>query len=188
MKARRVYVLLFSSIIFFSVQAQNEKVKYQSINLGGITVGESEVNAVFQTINGINFSQWFLGIGIGVDYYQYKTLPLFFDARRFFGRRHKEFLYGNFGYNLPLNNKPGNEISYYDSYDFKGGIYTDFGLGIKIKFIKSTSLVFSLGHSYKKLQSKIGTLICPFLGPCYIDYKNYEFGYGRLILKTGLVF
>lgn len=186
MKIRMIYGLLFSSIISFSVQAQNEKIKYHSINLGGITAGESKANAVFQTINGINFSQWFLGVGIGVDYYQYKTLPLFFDARKLFGVKHKGFVYVDLGYDFPLKNKPGKEYGYYDTYNFKGGIYTDFGLGLRIGFIKTSSLLFSLGHSYKQLQGKYG--IAPLCMACQGSLYDYKFGYGRIVLKAGLDF
>lgn len=183
-----VNVIIFYCMICFSAQAQSNKIKFHSINSGGITVGESQVNAILQTINGVSFSDWFFGAGIGVDYYQYKTLPLFFDARRFFGKKKMGFVYGDLGYNFSMKNKPGKDYSYYDSYHFKGGVYTNFGIGIKTKFIKTSSLLFSLGHSYKQLSGRYGVTICPFLGPCYVDYSNLKFSYGRIILKAGVEF
>ncbi len=196
MKTCLIKGLAFYCVICFSaqaqaqahVQAQSNKMKFHSVNTGGIVVDESRPGAVFQSINGIKFSDWFLGVGIGVDYYQYKTLPLFFDARRFFGRRKMGFVYGEAGYDFTLKNKPGKDYSYVNTYSYKGGLYTDFGIGVKTKFIKSSSLLFSLGHSYKEVQGKYGVTICPFIGPCYIDYSYYKFKYGRLILKAGVEF
>ncbi|MEO5649909.1 MAG: hypothetical protein ABIR03_08305 [Ginsengibacter sp.] len=176
--------------LFFlcSAIAQNIKPRFSSVNSIGFAIGESTPGLVSETINGIKFSNWFSGIGIGIDNYHYKTLPLFIDGRWFFGDDKSGFIYGDIGYNFPMKNKPGKEIYYYDSYHFTGGVYTDIGIGFKTKFIKESSLLLSLGHSYKKLQTKIGVNICPFIGPCYVDYSKYDFRFGRMILKAGLVF
>ena len=72
----------------------------------------------------------------------------------------KAFFYGDIGYNFPMKNKPGKEVYYYNTYDFSGGIYTDFGIGFQLSLNKYSSLIFSLGHSYKKLQNKIGIKTC----------------------------
>lgn len=186
MKRYWIFCYLFAAIISFSAAAQNGKYKFHSINSGGIVIGESKTTSIFQTINGIEFLRWYSGIGVGFDNYNYKTLPLFFDARRYFGKKNKGFIYTNLGYDLPLKNVPGNEIMYYDSYHFKGGVYTDIGIGYKTKFIKGTSLLFSLGHSYKELQTRIG--IMPACIECQSSSYKYDFGYGRIILKTGVEF
>lgn len=186
MKHDHIFCCIIAAMISFSVSAQNAKYKFHSLNSGGIVVGESNVNSIFQTVNGIEFLKWFSGIGVGVDNYNYKTLPLFFDARRSFGKKNKGFFYADLGYNLPLKNTPGKEVGYYNTYNFKGGLYTDIGIGYKTKFIKRSSLLFSLGHSYKQLQTQIG--ITPACLECQPDLHKYDFGYGRIILKTGIVF
>ncbi|HEY8690891.1 MAG TPA: hypothetical protein VIM07_16760 [Chitinophagaceae bacterium] len=186
MKHKWIFCCLVAAIISFSAFAQTEKIKFYSINSGGIVDGESKVNSIFQTVNGIEFLKWYSGIGVGVDNYNYKTLPLFFDARRSFGKKNKGFLYADIGYDFPLKNVPGKEIVYYNTYHFKGGLYTDIGIGYKIKFIKSSSLQFSLGYSYKELQTQIG--ITPACLECQPSSYKYDFGYGRIILKTGVEF
>jgi hypothetical protein len=188
MKKYLFLIVIAVFIIPFFVFAQKNEIHFHSINTFAAVGGQSEVNTAFQTVNGIQFSNWFTGIGVGVDNYVYKTLPLFFDARRFFGNEKRGFVYGDIGYDFPLKNKPGKEIFRYDTYDFTGGIYTDIGMGYQFPIYKRSFFVLSLGYSYKKLQSKIGTTICPFVGPCVVDYSNYEFSYGRMILKAGLIF
>ena len=188
MRGKPIYSFLIFLIFYFSALAQKIPVKFHSINQFGIAVGESETKPVFQTVNGIQFGNWFSGIGIGVDDYRYKTLPLFIDGRRYFGDDKNGFIYADLGYDFPVKNKPGKEVYYYNSYHFKGGIYTDLGIGFKMKLIKKSSLLFSLGYSYKELQTKIGVNVCPLIGPCYVDYSKYEFNYGRMMLKTGLEF
>lgn len=188
MKIKFIYSLLFSSIIALSVSAQKEKIKFHSINQYGIAFGESEVNSVLQTINGIKFSNSFCGIGIGVDNYRYKTLPVFIAGRRYFDEGNKAFAYADLGYSFPLKNLPGKEVYYYNSFHFTGGIYMDAGIGYQLSLSKNSSFIFSMGYSYKKIHNNIGIDICPFNGPCYVDYNKYDLDFGRMVLKTGLAF
>ena len=156
-------------------------------------MGQSGGNLLLQTVNGVRFKDFFTGAGVGVDYYHYKTLPVFFDARRYFGKKNNGFAYADIGYNFPLKNKPGKDIPYYQSYKFSGGIYTDLGLGYKMKFINKSSFLLSAGYSYKRVSDKIGTVnpvidcmvgtSCPLL-----DYSKYSYGFGRIILKAGVDF
>ncbi len=188
MRDKSIYSFLIFLFLSVSAAAQKKPVQFNSINEVGLAAGQSEYSPIFQTINGIKFSNWFSGIGIGVDYYRYKTLPLFFDARRYFGKQKKGFGYADLGYGFPLKNKPGKEISYYNSYYFTGDIYTDIGIGYQFMLNKKSSLLFSLGHSYKKMHSKIGVTACGVIAPCWVDYSKYDFDYGRIILKAGMVF
>lgn len=181
--------LLFSSVAF----AQNKPIKFQSIEQFGIAGGKSEVNSVFQSVNGIKFSKWFTGIGIGLDNYEYTTLPFFIDGRRYFGNQNRGFVYFDAGYNFPWDDKLGNEISY-TSYYFTGGIYTDVGIGYQFQFLqnRNSSFLFSLGYSYKRLETETESesMVMVMCNPCdYIDYSNkYVFSYGRIMLNLGLVF
>jgi len=182
------YNFLFFLFLSFASIAQKKVVKFQTINSAGVVGGDDHVNSVFQTINGIKFSDWFAGIGIGVDNYRYKTLPLFIDGRWYFGDEKKGFIYGDIGYNFPMKNKPGKEVYYYNTYDFNGGIYTDLGIGYQVSLNKYSSLSFSLGHSFKKLQNEIGVTMQCLVGPCPVDYSKYDYELGRMVLKAGLVF
>ncbi len=182
------YSFLIFLLMSISAVAQKKAIKFQSINEAGIVEGESKADWIFQTVNGIRFSDWFAGAGIGIDYYHYKTLPLFFDGRWYFGDEKRAFIYGDIGYNFPMANKPGKEIYNYSSYHFTGGVYTDIGIGFGATLYKKSSMLFSLGYSYKELQTKIGVNNCGIIGPCWVDYSKYEFNYGRIAVKAGLEF
>lgn len=186
MKRNLVFSLIISFVVILPAAAQKKKIRFHSINQFAMVGGQSNVNSAFQTINGIKFSNWFSGIGIGIDNYHYKTLPLFIDGRWFFGDDKNGFIYGDIGYNFPMKDKPGKEISYYSSYNFSGGIYTDFGVGYELPLYKRSSLLFSLGYSSKELKTK--TVSGNQCSPCSTDYNLYEFSFIRMILKAGLVF
>ncbi|HEY5463683.1 MAG TPA: hypothetical protein VIJ95_10550 [Hanamia sp.] len=188
-----IFILIISFLINFSAYSQKNKIRFQSINQFAMVGGESQVNSAYQTINGIRFSNWFSGIGIGVDNYRYRTLPLFFDGRWYFGYEKRGFIYGDIGYNFPMKDKPGKEIYYYDSYHFTGGVYTDFGIGYQVPLYKKSSMLFSLGYSSKKMTNRVGVntgvnIICYNYGGCPVSYENYDFSFNTMILKAGLVF
>jgi len=188
MSYKSFYSFLLFLLISFSALGQKAKIQFQSINNIGTVFGQSQPHWTFQTINGIKSGNWFAGAGIGVDDYIYQTLPLFFDGRRYFGKGKIVFLYANVGYDFPMKNKPGKEIYYYSSYHFTGGIYTDFGVGVESRLRKKTSLVFSIGHSYKELENKIGANRCGIAAPCWVDYSLYKYHFGRIALKAGVIF
>jgi hypothetical protein len=188
MTKKLISILLISFVIVSPLSAQKKKARFQSVNQFAMIGGENHTGTAFQTINGIKFSNWFSGIGIGIDNYRYKTLPLFFDGRWYFGEDKKGFVYGDIGHNFPLKDKPGKEIYYNDSYHFTGGIYTDIGIGYQVHLYKKSFLLFSLGYSWKKLEYKTGVVTCPLIGPCFVDYSKYNFNFNRMILKAGLGF
>src|ERR1035437_11197617 len=188
MKIKPVIIFLLASFIYFFASAQEKKLKFHSINAGGVTVGQTGGYILFQTLNGVAYKKWYTGIGVGADHYHYKSYPLFIDFRRYFDKDGKSFAYADLGYNFPGKNIPGNEVSFYSSFHFTGGLYSDVGIGYKIKFIKNTSCILVGGYSYKKLHDKVGVITCPFIGPCFENTYNYNYGLGRMLLKAGIMF
>jgi hypothetical protein len=186
MKKSLIFISLIPFVMTFSVTAQKKKVSFQSINQFAMVGGESLVKSAFQTINGIRFSNLFSAIGIGVDNYHYKTLPLFFEERWYFGEEKKAFIYGDIGYNFPLKNKLGKDLISYPTQHFTGGIYTDAGIGFQTGLTKKCALLFSLGQSYKELNAT--TSPASTCVNCNTDSYAYKFSYGRMVFKAGLVF
>ena len=187
MKSGHVFSYLIFLLISVSAFAQKE-IKFNSVNTAGIITGKIGTYGIFQTINGVQYKKWFAGIGGGYDPYYYKTLPVFLDVRRYIDKQNKIPVYADAGYDIPGKNIPGNEISYYTSFHFTGGLYTDVGIGYTIKFTKHTSFLLTGGYSYKKLNDRVITMSCPFFGPCYETITNYNYGFGRLVFKAGFIF
>lgn len=188
MQKSLILFLISFFLIRFSLSAQKKNIQFHSINTAAMVGGESPLSSAFQTVNGIRFSNWFSGIGIGIDNYRYNTIPLFMDARRFFGKEKKAFIYGDFGYNFPMKNKPEKDIYYYNSYHFSGSIYSDLGIGYQIYLNKNSCLLFSVGNSFKKLKMKTEVVNECLIAPCPVNYTIYKFNFNRMIVKAGLVF
>ena len=105
-----------------------------------------------------------------------------------FGEKKKGFIYGDIGYNFFLEDKSEDFVFAGTKTSWKGGVYTDFGVGFRAVFIKKVNMVFSLGHSYKKARKIEVTNICGIVPPCYEDISKYKYNYGRFNLKVGLEF
>lgn len=188
---RKIFILTFFAVqlIPFSARPQKSKISFHSINTFELICGESKSASGFQTVNGIQLSNWYTGIGIGVDNYRYKTAPLFLDLRKSFDRSKRAFLYGDLGCDFPMKKTGRKQTPNNSNNHFTGGIYTDLGIEYRFPIVKKTSFLISMGYSYKKLKNKIGAgTSCPFVGPCSENYTTNEFSFGRIIFKSGIVF
>jgi hypothetical protein len=187
MKPKWICCCLVATLFSLSGYGQKSKVKFNSLNMFGVAAGESRPSGLFQTINGVRYNNWFAGIGAGLDYYSYRTIPVFFDLRRDIGKLNKGFIYADVGYNFPWKEKPGKEISFYNSYHFTRGLYSDIGIGYKVNLNENPSFLFSAGYSYKRVHNKIGIVDPCLVPPCSEKFTNYEYGFGRIVLKAGIV-
>ncbi len=183
MKLKLIFLLIVIPVSH--VAFAQEKAKFNSINMAGIVAGKSGAYHALQTINGINYREWFAGIGTGIDYYRYKSVPLFLDVRTSVAKS-SLFVYADLGYNYPMHNKPGKEIYYYINYHFTGGVYNEVGAGYSIKLSHKSKLLFTSGYSYKKINNKVGLLNPCLVAPCPIEYNTYSYGYGRVVFRAGV--
>ena len=129
-------VLLMQVTLACFGQKKNAAYKFHSINNISLINGDNVTSAGLQSINGFQKGNLFAGVGIGLDYYLYRTVPLFADFRYQFGKtKNKFFAYADGGVNFDWV-----EEDYYDgpifiwegssnSSEFHDGAYTDLGLG-----------------------------------------------------------
>ncbi len=178
-------LLLATAVPVFS---QNPKLHFASYNMGAFFIGSSSFNGGFQTVNGIRGKKWFVGIGAGMDYYYYRTLPVFMDAKFLLDRENKIFIYGDAGWDIPWRPDVSKDLVYYDEVNYSPGVYTDAGIGFNTPLFKHVVLSFSAGHSYKSFGARIGTHICGVVGPCTTSYSNLSFDFGRIVFKMGIQF
>lgn len=184
-----IVTLLFCSVIdHSSAQDGNKKLRLQSISSVGLLNGYAGHSLALQTILGANYQHSFVGAGVGVDYYRYRSIPLFIDMRHEFGKSKRNlFLYGDIGYNYEwvAKRKIEESFTYTLQHRFNGGLYYDAGIGYKFGFNKSDALLLSAGYTFKKLQSEVGSGVCPVIGPCYDAVQTYRYYLSRLVIKAG---
>ena len=192
MKKNYFLVMLMFISSFLFAQKKSSRYKFHSVNSISLLNGNSEVSAGLQSVNGFQKGNWFVGGGVGLDYYLYRTVPLFVDARYEYGKKkNKFFAYGDGGINFQWteNYVYSGPIIYEGSFNnsgnFHNGIYTDAGLGYIVSTKKTSGLILSLGHSHKSLKQTVS----------YQDWRTqewltdiYRYHLNRIVVKVGWKF
>src|SRR6187402_608697 len=194
MKMKYFFLGLLMTVALVSFgQKKNAAYKFHSINNISLVNGDNEVSAGLQSINGFQKGNLFAGVGIGLDYYLYRTVPLFADFRYELGKaKNKFFAYADGGVNFDWVEEEYNDgpIFIWDgsrnTSEFHNGAYTDVGLGYMVGTKKGTGgLILSLGHSYKSLKKTVS----------YMDWRTqetitdiYHYNFNRIVLKVGWKF
>lgn len=185
----KTFLLLILFVFVTAVsQAQTRKLKFHSLNSVSITTGESGMTAAYETVNGFEFSTWFTGLGLGLDNYHFKSIPVFLDTRKYVGSKKLVFVFGNTGADFPAEKQAAKEFTYHDYYYFKAGFYADAGIGYRFAVIKKPKLVLSVSNSYKSMHARNGNHTECLIAPCPVTFKDYHYNFYRLMVRAGLMF
>ena len=189
MRVKYFFLLLFMSVSIFSfAQKKNTIYMFHSLNSISFLNGENETSAGLQSINGFQKGNLFAGVGVGLDYYIHRSVPLFADFRYEFGKgKNKFFAYADGGVNIAwVQEYYDDRVIIWDGFnssgDFHNGIYTDAGLGYMVGMKKANGLLLSLGHSHKSLKQTT----------TYQDWRTqqwltdiYRYNLSRIVVKVG---
>jgi hypothetical protein len=187
-------LLLFIVIIcmHMCIRAQElkpRKITLHSISSIGLLNGSSGAGYSVQSILGASLHRSFAGIGIGIDQYHLRSVPLFIDLRQELGGALRNvFLYGDGGYNFGwITDNQKSQLLLYNPQKFRGGLYYDIGLGYTVKFSSGDALLFTAGYTFKQLNDKVSSIFCS-QASCSTNYDTYRYHLQRIILKAGLRF
>ena len=124
---RIFFILLLFLLIKNENQAQeNKKDKkfFSSQISAGIVEGEQNTSFHVEIANGIRYKTWFGGIGTGLDYYYFRSIPVYLSGIKYLStRNHSFFVQGDAGVNFAWEREAlsggWNEISS----EFNPGLY-----------------------------------------------------------------
>jgi len=115
----------------------------------------------------VHYKSWFAGVGVGLDYYRIRTIPLFIDLRKSFGKsRNKFFAFADGGIGLSRATDK-EKIPYAANDRFSNGFYSNAGVGYSIAVNRNNSLLMDIGYSFKNSKE---------------TYKPPVFNYGDMAL------
>jgi hypothetical protein len=186
-----ISILAFALCLSVMVSAQQKTVtgkwQFHSINNVGLLEGQTGSAFQLQSINGMQYKSWFGGIGLGLDFYKYRTIPLFIDFRKEFGSGvNKFFAYADGGINFCWLTDNEKTLYFADDH-FSGGFYTDLGLGYKIGLGRNNHLLLGIGYSLKKLKEIYESYY--YDPPDNVSDKvKINYNLNRLTLKVGWEF
>jgi hypothetical protein len=100
----KTIIALCVSVLFLlpGSQAQKAEWKVTGIADAGIVWGSYEPSGDMRLRAGMQQGAWSLTVGSGLDYYRFRSVPVFAGGQYFFGNsRSKPFVYAHGGVNLP---------------------------------------------------------------------------------------
>ncbi|MBX2921112.1 MAG: hypothetical protein KF746_02885 [Chitinophagaceae bacterium] len=185
-----------------SVNAQQKvaagKAVFHSVQQVSLTNGNNAVSAGIQSVNGFAVNGWFAGVGVGLDFYRYRSVPLFLELKKEIPlKKNALFFYADGGYNIPWvkNEDQRNEgpWGYYEVKNhYNARLYFDGGLGYAIQFNKGNALLLSAGYSHKAFNAIKTTTNKYNIGTPQetenTDMQKLSYRFNRLMLKVGWQF
>jgi hypothetical protein len=160
------------------------KPTFKAIVNGGLILGANTPAVQLQAITGMQYKNWFAGIGGGLDYYYLRSVPLFVEVRKTFSNPYALFVYAGAGWNLPWVTRDQKAGPWYTS-RFKKGWYYDAGIGWQASIGKRHAVLLSAGYSGKNFEE----LQKPLSTPPVVNEDDYttrlSYSLRRLSLKIG---
>ena len=176
--------------LFCSAKKEMKTWQFHSFNTVGLLEGETGSAFQLQTINGFQTKSWFFGAGVGLDYYRLRSIPLFADVRKEFGKKeNKFFLYADGGINFYWLRDKDVKQFYVDD-KFKNGFYGETGFEYKFNVNRKLVLTLNGGYCYKKLTEDGYNYYGwgPITGLPSYPTSKIVYNLNRVVLKIGIEF
>jgi hypothetical protein len=190
MKRISICLLGLCLVVTFTSYAQ-VKPRYRAQNYIGLLEGEPRSAFQLQTSHGVQLGTWYTALGAGLDYYRYRSIPVFFTVNRDVTFNNRVFfISGDIGYNYPWTTEQTMSVWSWPTTDkFSGGVFWAGGLGYKAYFKnKSDAIVFNIGYSFKQLKEERTSAGGCFDPPCQVDTERFDYRMKRVSVRLGWQF
>lgn len=178
---QKIFLLMWFVVLAATCFSQEKNnIRFANIIQVGTLSGESSTEFQAQTINGISYKTISTGVGVGLDYYNEPTIPLFIDLRKMFCKKSCPFVFADIGYSIAIKNS----LDEFEM-DRKGGMYYAIGAGYQLPIDKKLSAVFDLGYSYKRFSKIVDNE--PWRSSLH-NFATYDYSLNRISFKAGLRF
>lgn len=179
---KRILLAVACTLLCMTVCFGQPAWKFRSDNYAGLAAGELGSYGHVQTVNGLYKGPWFLGLGAALDYYRFRSIPLFLSVTRdlpAFTKGGGLFVHLDGGIDLPWYKRPFVPYERFSS-TFHSGSYWSAGLGYKWRLSDHTdkALLLSAGYNMKKLKEDQPTQWgCLNPGICTVNTQTYVYEY-----------
>jgi len=188
---KQIIIIAFC-LLCISTQAQ-KRIIFSSQNYVGLLEGEQGSAFQLQTINGIKYKGWFVGVGTGLDWYYRRSIPAFVSLNKdLFKKGHRSFfVVADAGANFPWRDDKNYNLWGYTTEKSLPGLYWSGGLGYKIGMGRGNdALLLQVAFSYKHIQEKATNIyyypIVMIAPPTQEEATNrFDYYLRRLSVKLG---
>lgn len=185
---------LLTCLCLIMIGNAQKNISFSSQNYIGLLEGEHGSKLQLQTINGARYKSWFAGLGVGLDWYYQRSVPLFISLNKDFFKKGKRsfFASADGGMNFPWG-EDNNLVQFgYETDKLLNGLYWGLGLGYKIGLgAQSDGILLQVCYNYKYSgkDTKVNYYnIDPLSEPYQNGINRYEYHLQRLSLKLGFQF
>jgi hypothetical protein len=159
---KSVLILVTALLLHKDLLAQApQKLKPWGAVEAGAMTGSSGAAFDYRIEGGVGMNNWKWGMGGAYDRYRFTSIPIFAQARKYFGDgRNRLFLLGSAGVNIPTADPPSNGEIFNDSWNYSPtsnhryhtGIYAEAGAGISFFAKRKAGLELSLLYNRKSMK------------------------------------
>jgi hypothetical protein len=185
-------LFLIVALVFISITTTAQlKALFSSQNYIGLLEGESGSEFQLQTINGVKYQTWFVGLGTGIDWYVRRSIPAFVSLNKYFLKKAKRnfFVAASLGMNFPWKDDNYRNEWGYIVEKSHSGIFYEAGFGYKVGIGKNRDAVLiQLGYSYKHVREDGTPGYIIFILPESYPTEQFDYRLRRLSLKLGWSF
>ena len=190
---KKIIVFLFAIFpVVLTAQSnkQKEKIHYASSYQLGIIAGKAYTTFSAQTIQGIQYKNFQTGVGIALDPYGFRTVPLFGHFSYVMHLQNNSvFAYADAGISIPWNNgslpEKYDNSTHDDWHKLYAGFYAEGGVGYSLLFNKKQNAVtINAGYSYKRFKYDENVYIWNGFETVQ-QTDHYIFDYRRLAFRVG---
>ena len=180
--------IFFASALFAQEEAkQAQQLRYYNHTQVSVLIGEESEDQTrkamipsFQTITGIYLGKHVgIGLGVGVEPYEYITFPVFLSGNYFFSdKKTAPYIAVKAGYAFSNSHKRLEYNYYYDGkFDNKGGVMFQPEIGLRFK-MPYFDMTLSGGYRFQRLESRISQEGTPYTYNRRVDYNRVSFALG----------
>lgn len=178
-------VLMLLHLCSFAQKQTNSRPQFQSIFQLGLLEGQKGSAFQLHAVNGFRWKGWSAGVGVGLDYYGVRSVPLFLDLRKtILGKEQSPFIYLNGGFSFPWL-KETDET--WVQVSAKRGAFYEAGFGYQVP-LRRHALFFSAGYSVKTHKEEIKESFVCIWGPCPDITSSSDYTFRRLSIRAGFRF
>jgi len=181
-----LYTMAFAMMLIMQCHAQS-KPFFSSLNYLGIMEGNAGTYLGIQSINGFQHKTWFAGVGTGIDYYYFRSIPLFLAVNKDLCSCQRTFYFSlEGGVNWIWEKETRSVVNNFQNGDFDPSLYWSGGIGYRIGLKNNRDAVLlNLGYSGKHLtQEFVNTMVCP-AAPCPFFTEKVYYHFNRFFVRAG---
>ena len=183
------YLLITTALFAQEKKTNKSTIQFNSFNQVGLLNGDAGASYDVQSINGISKGKWGVGIGVAIDNYINRSVPVFLNVRRELTNNiNRPFIYAGSGLNynwLTGFQKEGKGLPYSTT----PGLFFDAGIGYKIQSKNRVGFVMSAGYSYKQSKELVGSQSWGMPWPMPGQTQNLEkinSQFRRIVIRVGI--